>query len=349
MVMKKAVLILVLLLLTVVPAVAEMAPGYAGSEACFKCHPDRYNDWKTSGHPYKLRTAAAAMYAPLPLPKGYMWDDISYVIGGHRWKARYMDKMGFIITTDKSGKGMPTQYNLATGKWANYKSGEKTPYKCGPCHMTGYKGEGHQDGLEGIVGTWAMPGIHCEECHGPGAEHAASGDKAKIKVDSTAAACGKCHIRGEKEKIPAKDGFIEHHEQYNEFTASPHMKAGLLCQTCHDPHKPARSGVRKTCAECHAKQDEDFKGSLMQKAGVRCIDCHMPKAGKSAESKSPLMGDVRTHNWKISLDPKAMMFTEDKKFATGVLTLDFVCLSCHGSRDMKWAAKMSKKVHTYKK
>ena len=35
------------------------------------------------------------------LPEGYTWNDISYVIGGY-WKARFMDKKGYIIT-DKPG------------------------------------------------------------------------------------------------------------------------------------------------------------------------------------------------------------------------------------------------------
>lgn len=44
-----------------------------------------------------------------------------------------------------------------------------------------------------------------------------------------------------------------------------------------------------------------------------------------------------------------MMFTEDGKFATGRLTLDFVCLNCHGSKNMKWAAKKAKGIHSYGK
>lgn len=324
------------------------AAEYAGSDACFACHPGKYNDWKTSGHPYKLRPASVARYDALPLPEGYTWDDISYVIGGHRWKARYIDKKGYIITTDKKGNPMPTQWNIATDKWVDYNPGKQTPYKCGPCHMTGYSPDGHQDGLEGIVGTWAAPGIHCEECHGPGKEHAASGDKSKIKVDTSAAACGKCHIRGEAQKIPAKAGFIEHHEQYNEYLASRHADK-IRCVTCHDAHKPARFGIQEECASCHEKQGKDFAGSSMQRAGVACIDCHMPKVTKSAEKISDTEGDVRTHSWKISTDPEAGMFTDDGKFATGILNLKVVCLNCHGNRDMKWAAGKAKGIHSYGK
>ena len=35
---------------------------------------------------------------PIPLPDGYTWDQISYVIGGYKWKSRYMDENGYIIT-----------------------------------------------------------------------------------------------------------------------------------------------------------------------------------------------------------------------------------------------------------
>ena len=52
--------------------------GYVGSEICFKCHPDQYNDFIVSGHSYKLSTAEDAMKRPIPLPKGYSWEDIFY-------------------------------------------------------------------------------------------------------------------------------------------------------------------------------------------------------------------------------------------------------------------------------
>ena len=68
--------------------------------------------------------------------------------------------------------------------------------------MTNFKKEGMQDGLEGIVGTWTFAGINARMPRRR-ADHAMSGDKTKIKVDRSSAACGKCHIRGAKDKIPA--------------------------------------------------------------------------------------------------------------------------------------------------
>lgn len=338
---------------------------YVGSDVCFKCHPDQHNDFRVSGHPYKIQKVDTVKFWALPLPKGYTWDDISYVIGGATKKARYMDKKGYIITMtgpnrDKPGKN---QYNIENGTWSDYHPGEKTKYDCGPCHMTNFKKEGMQDGLEGIVGTWTFAGIQCEECHGAGGDHAMMGDKSKIKVDRTSAACGKCHIRGAKEKIPAQKGFIQHHEQYNEMLAGPHK--GLDCIICHNPHKKAQFSLKADCANCHAKQAADYKGIHME-VGVTCADCHMPKATKSATSKGKLEGDVMTHIFKINTDSKAEMFFKEPKldkegkqvmdkedkpvmneFAKGFVTLDFACLNCHKNKDIKWAAKKAMKIHSY--
>lgn len=329
------------------------AAEYVGSDACFKCHPAQYNDFKVSGHPYKLQKAEDAMKRPLPLPKGYSWEDISYVIGGATKKSRYMDRNGYIITAAKDGSELKTQYNIEDDSWSFYHKGEKKKYNCGPCHTTGYSKEGHQDGLEGIVGTWAAPGIQCEACHGPGGDHAKTGEKAKIKVDTSSALCGQCHIRGSKDKIPAKGGFIRHHEQYNEILASPHKSVD--CVTCHDPHKKAQFSIKMQCSTCHSKQASAYEGSAMQQVGIHCNDCHMPRATKSATKKGKYEADIRTHVFKINTDAGANMFyTEEvkgkkKTYAKGFVTLDFACLNCHKNKDMGWAAKKAKGIHSYGK
>jgi hypothetical protein len=318
---------------------------YVGSEKCSTCHMAKYNDWKTSGHPYILRPASIAQYEPIPLPNGYIWNDISYMVGGARWKARFVGKDGYIITTDKEGNSMPTQWNLATGRWVDFSTGKPQSFNCGPCHTTGYSTAGNQGGLPGIEGTWKFEGVQCERCHGPGADHAATGDKERILIDRTAEFCGSCHVQGEKEKIKARKGFIASNSQYNEYLASPHL-GKLVCTSCHDPHKPARYGIKTSCEECHGQQQYEFKGSTMERAGVKCIDCHMPRIGKSAEGLSPSHGDVRTHSWKISVDPEASMFTKDGKYTRGILTVDVVCLSCHGNQSVRGASKRAIGIHS---
>ncbi len=326
---------------------AEGAAGYAGSDACLSCHQQQYNDWRVSGHPYKLMPAQQARSRPIPLPEGYSWEDISYVVGGYKWKVRYLDNTGHIITS-AGGKPGKNQFNLATGSWVDYEAGKSKKYDCGRCHTTGYSPEGHQDGLPGIVGTWAAPGIQCEACHGPAQAHVASGGDAKlVSVNSSAELCGRCHVRGDPNKIPAKGGFIQHHEQYNELLASPHQ--GLSCVDCHDPHKKAEFSVRTGCDTCHSDVQQAFVGSAMQRVGVSCEDCHMPMATKSAVSLGPHRGDVKTHLFRISTDPAASMFTPDGAFAREFVTLEFACLQCHQDRTVQWAAQYAEQAHTFGK
>ncbi|MEW6374943.1 MAG: multiheme c-type cytochrome [Thermodesulfobacteriota bacterium] len=325
----------------------EMAKkGYVGPQKCAECHQKIYNDYRATAHPYKLRPVEEARIVGLPLPEGYTWDDISYVVGGRRWKSRYMDKNGYIITMTGKNREIKgkNQYNIATGTWVDYHPGEKKPYDCGSCHTTGYSKEGHQDGLEGIIGTWALPGITCEECHGPGMAHIEAKGKGNIIKETSSAFCGKCHVRGEKNKIPASGGFIRHHEQYNELLASPHNNA--KCVECHNPHKPLKIGIVAECSSCHGDVAKEFKGSKMEKVGKTCEDCHMPYATKSAVFTARWQGDVKTHLFKINIDPEAKMFTDDGKWAKGYLTLYFACLQCHMDRDKTWAAQYAKKAHT---
>lgn len=369
--MKKLILLLVCSVFVLGMFGYSDAAEYAGSESCFKCHPDQFNDWKVSGHPYKIQKAEIAKTWMLPLPKGYTWDDISYVIGGAHKKVRFMDKKGYIITVTGPNKDVPgkNQYNLETGTWSDYHPGEKNKkYDCGKCHTTGYNKEGHQDGLEGITGTWAAPGIHCEACHGPASDHVKTGDKSKVKVDRSNAQCGQCHIRGSKDKNPAGKGFIGHHQTYNEVTVSEvKAKNTMDCVTCHNPHKRAKFSIKMDCNACHSKQANDYKGSAMQAVGVSCVDCHMPKATKSATNKSKYEGDIRTHLFKINTDAKAEMFYKEPKldkdgkplmkdgkpvmaeFSKGFVTLDFACLNCHKNKDMNWAASKAKGIHKYGK
>ena len=340
---------LVLFLLVVVATgvgTAGMANAaeYVGSDKCMGCHGQEYNEWKVSGHSYKLRTVEEIKSVPLPLPEGYTWDDISYVIGGYKWKARYMDNKGYIITSTADGTPGKNQYNLQTGTWSDYHPGEVKKYDCGECHTTGYSKEGSQGGLEGIVGTWAFRGIQCEKCHGPGSEHIAQGGDANlITLDRSSEFCGQCHARGDPAKIPASDGFIRHHEQYNELLASP--KKDFECVMCHNPHQRAEFAMKQDCAVCHSTMKTTELGDRMRAVGVECIDCHMPRAAKSAVNFDAHTADVRSHLFTINLDPAAEMFTADGKLAQGYLTVEFACLSCHKNRDKDWALEKANEGH----
>jgi len=90
-------------------------PTYVGSETCAECHQELYDVFIKSGHPWKLNKVVDGQAPTYPFtelpspPEGYTWDDIAYVIGGYNWKARFIDREGFIITGDE---GATTQYNF---------------------------------------------------------------------------------------------------------------------------------------------------------------------------------------------------------------------------------------------
>jgi len=318
------------------------------SDPCAQCHNANYQDWKASGHPYKLMKADIAQNRPIPLPEGYQWDEISYVIGGYKWKSRYMDENGYIIT---QGKGDPgnTQYNYMTGEWVDYHADEENgtkPYNCGSCHTTNWVANpdptdltGNQDGLAGIWGTFDQGGVQCIQCHGT--DHPGT-------IDKTAEACGECHYRtfppgSEENGIPASGGWIKHHEQYNEFLASGSHGNFMECTTCHDPHKRAEFSIVRECKDCHGDIDTAYAMTPMADFGVECTDCHMPMATKSGQVTAPHQGDVMTHIFRIDTDPTANMFTEDGSLVAldsegrAAVTMDFACQKCQ-TRPLKTSA-----------
>ena len=292
-----------------------------------------------TGHPYKLNKVVDGKPPEYPFsevpnpPEGYTWDDILYVIGGYGWKARFIDKEGFIITGDESAT---TQYNLYNEdlemgeNWVPYHAGEEHPYNCGACHTTGYSPEGNQDGLPGLVGTWAEDGIRCEECHGPGSNHVDAPMSAPMIVDRDSELCGRCHYRGDVTQIDASGGFIRHHEQYETMLQSKHK--ALDCVDCHDPHKPVRyakkgEGVKVQCESCHFDK-EDYQ-KITDRKHAECVECHMPRVSKSALGDlERFSGDLRTHLFAIN--PLATsQFDEEGAFSMPYVTLDFACKQCH--------------------
>lgn len=325
--------------------------GYAGSQTCGTCHQKIYDTFRATGHPVKLRPAAEARAAGVPKPDFVEWNEILYVIGGFRWKARYVDQNGYIITGSADGKVQGrNQFNLENSSWTNYNAGrQKMVYDCGECHTTGYAPVGNQLRKPGLQGTWALDGIQCEACHGRGAVHAKSPSKANIRIDRSAALCGQCHRRGtDMAVIPAAGGFIEHREQYQEFLRSKHSGAGLTCVTCHDPHRRARElKTAGQCSACHTGTATAFRGSRHQRAGLTCESCHMANVARNALARTRWEADAPTHLVKIITDPAVTTFNAAGNAVAGDgITTEFTCLRCHSDRNKAWAATASRGIHS---
>ncbi len=374
----------------------ESEATYVGMDACSGCHEEYVLNVEASAHPYKIvpvdEVLDGTAYPDFvqmmrgeefavdvdffsdqsgvlsinsdTFPLGG-WADVSYVIGGYGWKARFIGTDGYIITGEA---GDLVQYNppfdpgffgaaaypgREVGS-STYHSGELKPYTCGTCHTTGWVADtdaatdgtlaDNQDGLEG--------------CHGPGSDHAADPEWNRLPTPAGNEMCGTCHTRGSDwTDIDISGGYIKHHEQYEEMTASGHFDLG--CQACHDPHRPVRfadafidadgeaydpvpgydniDGIHTDCVDCHADvaaaYDEGPYAAFM--GGVECIDCHMPYATKSASAVAERAGDVRTHIFGIDItadiDADLSLHTAgaDGGDANRYVSIDWACTGCH--------------------
>jgi len=331
--------------------VSQAAAEYVGSATCSGCHKDIYDTFMKSGHAWELNPVVNGQPPQYPFtklaqpPKGYAWNDISYVIGGYNWRARFMDQNGYIITDQPGAEvGDPNylnQYNLTNSildkpaGWVTYHSGEKEKkYDCGSCHTTGYNPSGNQDGKPGIVGSWAEPGIKCEACHGPGSLHASNPPGFRMEIDRDAELCGRCHSRGSIDQVGANDGLIDHTDQYQELFQGKHI--ALDCVVCHDPHKlvvQSRQANELTtsvrCENCHFKEAQYQNNSKHVLAKIACAECHMPRLIESAWGDPTMFtGDVRTH--RVTIDPNQIgQLSEDGKTVFPQIGLDFACRHCH--------------------
>lgn len=332
------------------PGAGALGVEYAGSAVCSGCHKDIYDVFMQSGHAYTLNPVVDGQPPEFPftevseLPEGYTWDDISYVIGGYNWKARFLNQDGYIITDAPDSIGNTqylNQYNFTNpivgteADWVTYQSGEEDLlYNCGSCHTTAYSPLGNQDDLPGLVGTWAEPGTTCEECHGPGGLHIKNPQGVQMTIDRDAELCEQCHHRGEIESVNASEGFIQHHEQYQELFQGKHVV--IDCVICHNPHEGVVQlrqdevqTTRTRCENCHLAEAQ-FQDSQIHPAAAECIDCHMPRIVMSAAGDpEKFTGDIRTHLMRIN-PTQIEQFTEDGGISLSEIGLNFACRHCHG-------------------
>lgn len=174
---------------------------------------------------------------------------------------------------------------------------------CFGCHATAAT-SGLQLQLDRLI-----PGVTCESCHGPGAEHVVAMESKKIEDtqifnpghmspdELSQEFCGSCH-RSAEDVISNKllRGIISvRFQPYRLFTSRAHDPADmrLSCIACHNPHEDPfadEASYDPKCFACHrsfaslkspaiakTEEKEGRTDSACTVAQRLCVSCHMPK------------------------------------------------------------------------
>lgn len=174
---------------------------------------------------------------------------------------------------------------------------------CFTCHATGAS-DGGKLRLEGM-----SPGVSCEACHGPGADHVAAMNVKDLKNkrifnpgalnpdELSQEFCGSCHRSAEQ--VMANKGLqgvqSVRFQPYRLFVSRGHDPTDrrMSCVACHNPHETPRADAAfydAKCAACHRSsasiksprlaKSESADGREAKPCPVgtnNCAVCHMPK------------------------------------------------------------------------
>ena len=331
--------------------------GYVGSRGCGMCHKEVKPLWDTHGHSRMLRKVegGAPEGASVTLPEGMTWADVSYLIGGDLYYARFANSQGYVVT------GPGTQWSMRGEALTPFKADIENgtlKYSCVKCHTTGWMESGSYEkgvanDLPGIPGVWHENSVGCETCHGPGHEHILVKNKRDLKkkdkkadlkiiVGKSSEMCGECHKRNDEKKMinVVSPELTQSRQQYSELMASKKALMRVRCVDCHDPHSSSRgeAGFVRACEDCHkGKFAMPVKIAAMQ--DLECTECHMPRSARGAFDEMVgeyHLGDTVNHIFGITDDPNYKL-DDGTGHATinsdgfARLTVEMTCYACHQS------------------
>jgi DmsE family decaheme c-type cytochrome len=147
---------------------------------------------------------------------------------------------------------------------------------CAACHDEIAASVAHTPHADNPNPAWK--GRACEGCHGPGQAHVDGGgdtslirsNKPPTPATERSAVCLKCHAGDPR---------------LREVRGGEHMKSGVACAECHDPHGKGtgphllRKPPPDLCMSCHMDVRAAFAMPWRhgpREAKIVCMDCHEP-------------------------------------------------------------------------
>jgi hypothetical protein len=186
----------------------------------------------------------------------------------------------------------PQEVDEALGR----KLDTETTKACFQCHTSNAVITGTLDADK------AIPGVTCESCHGPGAQHVAAmstpapGGKPTMILNPRSLSpsdsvdfCGACHSTWADVVMdrPSNMGAARMRFQPYRLGLSRCWGKGddprITCIACHNPHQPLvhdRDAYDTKCVACHsanARSTSHVAAKTCKVSATRCVSCHMPK------------------------------------------------------------------------
>jgi DmsE family decaheme c-type cytochrome len=262
----------------------EKAPARASNAVCLRCH-EAVLSTPVRGHPEWLRKVDTCVHChEVHEPKSKPWNA--------RGPAAASE-------TELRARG-------AT---------DVDPAKCLACHA-----DAHPRMPESGHADLRTKGRGCQECHGPGSLHVASGGKHGLileprKLDALEAdrSCNACHSAAAKPLL--------------RWTCSEHRVEGVSCATCHAPNEPLGKTLRKKdpalCLDCHQDVGGEFRlpsRHRVHEGAMRCADCHDPHGNEAGLRRFDLARDacVKCHAEKAG----PFVYEHAPRLVEG-------CVACH--------------------
>ena len=321
---------------------SELQPPYVGNEACATCHESIFKNYsktpmartsgpidetlevgsftqKSSGIRYRIITNQSGAFLAYERPGDSSLlgsQKLNYFIGSGKRGHSYLFSIdGFLYELPASYYSKDKRWDISPG----FESRREMPFNrpiepsCLYCHA------GQVKPINGTQNCYESPpfgqaGVACEQCHGPGGDHA-KGNAPIVNPIKLAAArrdsvCEQCHLSGESRvNQPDKNldmfrpgdllsdyvlSFVYENKSEYSSRAISHVEAltqshcklrsgdRMSCMSCHDPHwvpsmEEAPAYFRGKCLACHLQQTSS-RGLKHHLAKYNdCRGCHMPK------------------------------------------------------------------------
>lgn len=305
---------------------------YVGADTCGRCHHDIFESQENTPMARAVKPATTAAFMSMPeamhfhsgtydyslsqTPTGAQYSvsngqqsasaPLSWVFGDRQFGDTFLYEQNGIyfesrvsyyrtlnnldLTTGRT-RFQPTRIETALGR----RMPPDEPPLCFGCHSTASSSNGvfHPERL--------IPGVTCEACHGPGAQHVAQMslehdamtspvifNPARLNPADSMDFCGACHRTSADVNLnPVSGIFVLRFPAYRlqQSRCWGNGDARLTCTACHDPHKSRVHGAAfydKVCLSCHSTGSDAAKdqAKVIGRCKVSnhdCVSCHMPK------------------------------------------------------------------------